>query len=275
MGGFGVVAGGKPYYFDFCTSYGTIRELDPSIIDFELRDEDFSIWDGAEEVVNHLHEITKLEETYAYATSGGSEFTDLKPVSILYLKFTDCGEGKREEFPVSNSNVKCTCYETDHDWQIDYELSDDILNECVRRSETYSDNMSSLFGSVGTSFDSIGTSVTDKDVKEALVSYKNGDTSKLDYIIKTYYDYAMNKLVARCRKAVEENNEMINQICNKDGSSSAFKEIWEQMQSPLKLDRMIKRYDAAVEMKDCRVADPEFEAKTFDEIAKEIDKKEE
>lgn len=85
--------------------------------------------------------------------------------------------------------------------------------------------MSSEFGGNSILFDSIGTSVTDREVKEALVSYKNGDTSKLDAIIKTYYDYAMNKLTARCQKAVEENNEMINQICNEDGKYSALKEI--------------------------------------------------
>jgi hypothetical protein len=124
-GGYEVMAGGKNYQFDFNESYGSIDKERPDVISFELRDEDYDSFPDIKELREHLHEITELVECYVYTGENGEP--EINPLKILSFCISDSGTGKRSNLPESTEYITCTPYVTDHNWTIDYEMTDRLI----------------------------------------------------------------------------------------------------------------------------------------------------
>lgn len=127
VGGFEVVAGGKNYSFDFKDSELYVRDGDPSIIDWYLRNEDKGEFPETEELRKHLHEITEIVEAFVYTGEKGEP--EIHPKELLSFRITDSGAGKRTSFPKSTKNVKCIPYSDKDSWLIDYEMKPALIKK--------------------------------------------------------------------------------------------------------------------------------------------------
>lgn len=128
-GGYEVKAANQKYQFDFNESYGYIDDKDPTIVHFELRDEDYASFPEIEELRHHLHEIDEIIECYIY-TGEINEDPEIHVVAIKEFVISDHNPDQME-LPNSTEFVKCTSSdERTLTSEITYTFTDKLLSTC-------------------------------------------------------------------------------------------------------------------------------------------------
>lgn len=81
-GGYEVkTADGTSIQFDFNESYGGINKEDPTVVDFELRDEDTDCFPMMKDLLRLLPSVTELVECYIYTGEDGEP--EIRPEKIV------------------------------------------------------------------------------------------------------------------------------------------------------------------------------------------------
>lgn len=91
-GGYEVVAGGRSYQFDFCSTNWGVDPKAPDTATFYLREEDTESFPEIQELKQHLSEIIRIEECYVH--TGEAEDPGILPVKLLDFVIETASSGK-------------------------------------------------------------------------------------------------------------------------------------------------------------------------------------
>ena len=120
---------GKSYQFDFNECYGYIDKNDKSIVEFELRNEDYDTFPDIEEMLNHIHEIEKFDECYLYIEDNLKDDEKLKLLKILEFRLVDYSEDAKD-LPKSSEYVIISRVKINGCYMTTYAFTEKLINTC-------------------------------------------------------------------------------------------------------------------------------------------------
>ena len=123
-GGYEVVIEGKSYGFDFIEATGSISDEDPTVVSFELRDEDRSTFPEIDEMREKIHLIMEFPECYIY--TGERDDPEINCVKIVSFSIMDSGSGIKQS-PESNGFVEIEHFQSKYDWCTIFHFTDKLL----------------------------------------------------------------------------------------------------------------------------------------------------
>lgn len=125
-GGYEVVAGGRNYQFDFCSTDWGVDPKAPDTATFYLREEDTESFPEIWELKQHLSEITCIEECYVY--TGEIKDPEILPVKLLDFVIEIAGSGKP---PVCKDTeaIHHERFGTRKDWIMQYRFTKKLLDQ--------------------------------------------------------------------------------------------------------------------------------------------------
>lgn len=124
-GGYEVIAGGKHYSFDFNESTGYVLDSEPTIVNFDLRDEDRISFPDIDELRNKIHLIMEFPECYIY--TGEENDPIINCLKVISFSIIDSGVGPKQP-PKSTSFVSVKHHQGENDWITEYHFSQKLLN---------------------------------------------------------------------------------------------------------------------------------------------------